>query len=162
MNKEKKLSTIWLDFIIYIFIPFYFLTLTIESVSAFSSEDIIKKISLIVCALYVAFTFCNLIKRNKLSYYLLFIFYIFSLITSCLFLSHRVNITNNIYILEFIGIGIFLWIIPNFIYTYKRRDMFRKHNIAHIKKCPGCNRIIPIHMESCGRCGYKGGENERH
>ena len=154
-NDTKKLSTIWLDFVSYIFMPFYFLTLSIETVDSFESKNPLKIILLILCTIYTVCTIYNVFRKNKIAYYLMYGFITYSIITIIIYFSNKFNITNIKYILEFIGVGVIVWIIPNFIYLYKRKDIFRKHNVSHIKKCPGCNRIIPIHMESCGRCGYK-------
>lgn len=154
----KSKSSIWLDFINYIYMPFYILTLSLELVDIFSKKNILWIIILSISLLYSIFTFYNFIKRNKLAYYFLYFFYILSMILMSIYFSRILHITKLIYIIEFIIVGVIVWLVPNFIYLYKRKDMFRKHNIAHIKKCPGCNRIIPVSMTCCGRCDYKGDE----
>lgn len=151
---DKPISTIWLDFISYIFFPFYILTLSLEVLNSFRDSKI-KFILLMICLLYIIFVFLNNLKRNKLAYYTMYSFYMISLITIVIYFSNKFNITKILYILEFLGVGFLLWVVPNSIYLYKRKKIFRKHNLANIKKCPGCNRIIPINMESCGKCNYK-------
>ena len=152
----KFKSSIWLDFVNYIFMPFYILTLSLELIKLFSSDNIIGIILLAISLLYSIFTFYNFIKRNKIAYYILYFFYILSMILMVIYFSNMLNLRKITYVIEFIVVGIIFWIIPNYVYLYKRKDMFRKHNVAHIKKCPGCNRIIPITMECCGKCNYEG------
>ncbi len=154
-NISKKIkSSIWLDFISYIFFPFYILALSIETLNVFNSDKV-KSIIFILCLIYIIFIFFNQIKRNKLSYYLMYTFYPLSIITIVLYFCSKLNILKISYIIELIGLGFVIWVIPNYIYLYKRKDIFRKHAVAHIKKCPGCNRIIPVNMISCGKCNYK-------
>lgn len=152
----KFKSSIWLDFVNYIFMPFYILTLSLELIKLFSSDNIIGIILLVISLLYSIFTLYNFIKRNKIAYYILYFFYILSMILMVIYFSNMLKLKNITYVIEFIIVGIIFWVIPNYVYLYKRKDMFRKHNVAHIKKCPGCNRIIPITMEYCGKCDYKG------
>ena len=85
----------------------------------------------------------------------MYTFYPLSIITIVLYFCSKLNILKISYIIELIGLGFVIWVIPNYIYLYKRKDIFRKHAVAHIKKCPGCNRIIPVNMISCGKCNYK-------
>lgn len=154
-NISKKIkSSIWLDFISYIFFPFYILTLSIETLNVFNSDKI-KAIIFVLGLIYVIFIFFNQLKRNKISYYLMYSFYPLSMITIVLYFCSKLNILKLSYLIELIGLGFVVWVLPNFIYLYKRKDMFRKHAVAHIKKCPGCNRIIPVNMISCGKCNYK-------
>ena len=154
-NISKKIkSSIWLDFISYIFFPFYILTLSIETLNVFNSYKV-KAIIFVFCLIYVIFIFFNQLKRNKISYYLMYSFYPLSMITIVLYFCSKLNILKLSYLIELIGLGFVVWVLPNFIYLYKRKDMFRKHAVAHIKKCPGCNRIIPVNMISCGKCNYK-------
>ena len=154
-NISKKIkSSIWLDFISYIFFPFYILTLSIETLNVFNSDKV-KAIIFVLGLIYVIFIFFNQLKRNKLSYYLMYTFYPLSIITIVLYFCSKLNILKISYIIELIGLGFVIWVIPNYIYLYKRKDIFRKHAVAHIKKCPGCNRIIPVNMLSCGKCNYK-------
>lgn len=154
-NISKKIkSSIWLDFISYIFFPFYILTLSIETLNVFNSDKV-KAIIFVFCLIYVIFIFFNQLKRNKISYYLMYSFYPLSMITIVLYFCSKLNILKLSYLIELIGLGFVVWVLPNFIYLYKRKDMFRKHAVAHIKKCPGCNRIIPVNMISCGKCNYK-------
>ena len=154
-NISKKIkSSIWLDFISYIFFPFYILTLSIETLNVFNSDKV-KAIIFVFCLIYVIFIFFNQLKRNKISYYLMYSFYPLSMITIVLYFCSKLNILKLSYLIELIGLGFVVWVLPNFIYLYKRKDMFRKHAVAHIKKCPGCNRIIPVNMLSCGKCNYK-------
>lgn len=153
--KMNNKSTIWFDFISYIFIPFYILTLSIEIVRSISNNNLIFDILLIIILLFSIFVFLNTIRRNKRAYYTLYIFYIISMITIVLYFMHKYNITKISYKIELLIVSLLLWCIPNIIYLYKRKYLFNKHNVAHIKKCPGCNRIIPINMKSCGKCNYK-------
>lgn len=153
--KDKIKSTIWLDFYSYIFIPFYIFvlskeTLTIDNKLSFSC------IFLIIIIIFSIFTLLNVVKKNKLSYYLLYIFNIVSIISIGIYIINRFNINNFWYKIELLLIGSIIWLIPNYIYLYKRNNVFHKHSVVHIKKCPGCNRIIPISMDCCGKCGYKG------
>lgn len=154
-NKGKTLSTIWLDFISYIFMPFYILVLSLESLKLIGTNKILILISILLCLFFSIFTFYKLFKKNKISYYLMYIFYPLSIITISLYFCNKINFTNYMYVLEIVGVSLVLWTVPNYIYLFMRKDIFREHNIAHIKKCPGCNRIIPITMVSCGKCGYK-------
>ena len=154
-NISKKIkSSIWLDFISYIFFPFYIFALSIETLNVFNSDKV-KAIIFVSCLIYVVFIFFNQVKRNKLSYYLMYSFYPLSMITIVLYFCSKLNILKLSYIIELIGLGFVVWVIPNFKCLYKRKDIFRKHAVAHIKKCPGCNRIIPVNMISCGKCNYK-------
>ena len=151
-SNTKALSTIWLDFINYIYMPFYILTSSIEFIRNFKSNVIFYSI-VILFTIYTFFTLYFLAKRDKKAYYLLFFFYIISAISMVLFMIDRYNLKQSIYIVILIILSI-LWIILNFIYLIKRKKSFYKRDVAHIKKCPGCNRIIPVSMESCGKCNY--------
>ena len=151
---KNTLSTIWLDFISYVFFPFYILVLSIETINIFGINKLLACI-LILYLIYIVFIFIKQIKRNKIAYYLMYSFYPLSVITIVLFFCNKYDISKLIYILELMGVGFFVWVIPNYIYLYKRKDLFTKHNVTHIKKCPGCNRIIPVSMISCGKCNYK-------
>lgn len=154
-NISKKLkSTIWLDFIGYVFFPFYILVLSIETLNIFNLNKL-KSIIYIIYLIYIVFVFINQLKKNIISYYLMYTYYPLSIVTIVLYFCYKYDITKIIYILELVGVGLLLWVIPNYIYLYKRKELFRKHNIAHIKKCPGCSRIIPVNMTSCGKCNYK-------
>jgi len=153
--KNKSINTIWLDFISYIFIPFYILTLGLETIKINGNKNILLPVLLIIWLMFNIFLFYKLFKKEKLAYYLLYIFHPISITTIILYFTNKFNLTNIMYILEFVIVGLILWTIPNYIYLFKRKDIFRKHNIAHIKKCPGCNRIIPVTMKCCGKCNYK-------
>lgn len=154
-HTSKAANTIWLDFISYIFIPFYILTLGLEVFKMTSSKIVIIPILVIIWIMFNLFLFYKLFKKEKLSYYLLYIFHPISISTIVLYFCNKINLNNTLYIIELVVVGLLLWTIPNYIYLFKRKDIFRKHNIAHIKKCPGCNRIIPVTMKSCGKCNYK-------
>ena len=151
---KNTLSTIWLDFISYVFFPFYILVISIETINIFDVNKLLASI-LILYLIYIAFIFVKQIKRNKIAYYLMYSFYPLSIITIVLYFCNKFSILKITYVLELIGVGVLIWVIPNYIYLYKRKELFRKHNVAHIKKCPGCNRIIPVSMISCGKCSYK-------
>lgn len=153
--KTKSMNTIWLDFISYIFIPFYILTLGLEIFKIINTNNIIIPILLIIWLMFNLFLFYKLFKKEKISYYLMYIFHPISISTVVLYLCNKIKFTNSLYVIELVIVGLILWTIPNYIYLFKRKDIFRKHNIAHIKKCPGCNRIIPVTMKSCGKCNYK-------
>lgn len=159
-NNVKPLSTIWLDFISYIFMPFYVLVLSLETLKLAGTKKNFIFILAILCLIFSVFTFYKLFKKNKLAYYLMYIFYPINILTIVLYFCNRINLTNSVYVLELVIVGLALWTIPNYIYLFKRKDIFREHNVAHIKKCPGCNRIIPVIMVSCGKCGYKENKNE--
>ena len=150
-------STIWLDFINYVLIPFYILTSSIELIKNIKTNILIS-LALLIFIIYIFITLFYLIKREKKAYYLLFPFYIVSYIGTSIYFISKYGVKNNIYYLLIIILGI-LWCIFNFIYTLKRKKIFYKHSVAHIKKCPGCNRIIPISMLSCGKCNYSEVEN---
>lgn len=153
MNSDAKcLSTIWLDFINYIYMPFYILTSSLEFIKNFKVNIILYSI-IIVFTIYTFFTLYFLAKRDKKAYYLLFFFYVISAISMVLYIINRYNINQGIYIGGLVTLSI-LWIVLNYIYLIKRKKIFYKRAVAHIKKCPGCNRIIPISMESCGKCNY--------
>ncbi len=147
-------STIWLDFLNFIVIPFHILTGILELVDIFKSNglDIIKLIIFGLLIIYNVITFCLLLKRRKSSYYLL-IGYIFLVLIIGLY-NIYFEVTNVLIFVLIIILGCISWLLPNCIYIKKRKTLFYDHNVAHIKKCPGCNRIIPIKMASCGKCGY--------
>ena len=154
-NKNIK-STIWLDFLTYIFMPLFILINSNELLNRMGSKNILLILFLIFTIIYSTFTLYNSAKKNKLSYYLLYIFVFISMISISLYIVSCMKLTNIWYILEIFGATSILWIIPNYIYLYKRYEIF-KHRVstAHIKKCPGCNRIIPVNMVCCGKCDYK-------
>ncbi len=154
-KKSKVPSTIWLDFITYIFMLFYIFTLSLNLIDSVHQTNIIKIIIFTLCIMLSFFTFYNLIKRNKRAYYCMFIFFGMSMLTIIFDLINKYHIDKMIYIVEFFGVGFIGWIIPNYIYIRKRKMLFKEHNLINIKRCPGCNRIIPVSMVSCGRCGYK-------
>ena len=157
MKTDKKiLSTIWLDFISFIFIPFYILVNSNELFKAIKSKNILLIIYLIICIIYSIILLFNLVKKNKISYYMLYIFLVLSFSSIMLYLIPKLHINNIWYIVEIIGVSLIIWLVPNIIYLYRRQNIFKdKLPIAHIKKCPGCNRIIPVNMTSCGKCSYK-------
>lgn len=158
--KDKIIkSTIWLDFYSYIFIPFYIFVLSKETLKI-DNKLSFNCIFLIIIIIFSTFTLINLVKKNKLSYYLLYIFHILCIISIGIYAINKFNIVYILYKVELLLTSLIVWIIPNYIYLYKRRTIFYKHSVAHIKKCPGCNRIIPIHMTSCGRCEYKEEKND--
>lgn len=151
-------STIWLDFINYIFIPFYILMTSLEFIKLIPNINIINIIKLLLDILGVVLgilTIMFLYKRKKKILFIYIAFIINSMITICLLIFDRVNISRIDYILEIFVVGFIIWVIPNIIYVIIRRDMFKPHELNHIKKCPGCKRIIPEHMISCGKCNYK-------
>ncbi len=152
MKYEKSLSTIWLDFICYIFIPFYIFSSSLELLKILNS-NIILSILLIIINAYFFVTLLFLSKRKKIAYYMLFPFYILSYISISFYLIFKYNLKENIFYILFIVFGI-IWIIFNYIYIIKRKNRFYEHSVAHVKKCPGCNRIIPISMKYCGKCNY--------
>ena len=155
-TNKNILSTIWLDFLTYIFMPLFILSNSNELLKRIGSKNIVLIIFLIVTIIYSIFTLYNSAKKNKLSYYLLYIFVFISMISISLYIVSSMKLTNIWYILEIFGGVSILWIIPNYIYIYKRYEIFKHRiNTAHIKKCPGCNRIIPVSMVSCGKCDYK-------
>lgn len=154
MNKKNN-STIWFDFFTYIFMPFYILAFSIELLHSITKNNIIINILMITNLIYSIFVFINIIRRNIKAYYTLWLFHIISIISIVLYFVSKYNIDKLIYRIELIIVSLLLWCIPNMIYLYKRKYLFNKHNVAHIKKCPGCNRIIPITMKSCGKCNYK-------
>jgi membrane protein YdbS with pleckstrin-like domain len=128
-TNKNILSTIWLDFLTYIFMPLFILINSTELLKRIGSKNILLLIFLIVTIIYSIFT---------------------------LYIVSSMKLNNIWYILEIFGGVSVLWIIPNYIYLYKRYEIFKHRiNTAHIKKCPGCNRIIPVSMVSCGKCDYK-------
>lgn len=148
MKPNKIQSTIWLDFLNFIFIPFYIFT---NILSLFKGLKIIDLIGLLVITIYDIITFYTVLKRRKMGYYLMYFFFLLSLVVMIYNLNSRYDLSYFITT----GLGIVFWIVPNYIYLFKRRKVFYEHNLAHIKKCPGCNRIIPSHMKCCGKCDYK-------
>ena len=134
MNKE---STIWLDFINFIVIPFYAIASMIKPFHIFNIT-IVNIILDIMIFIYSVITFYYGLKRRKIAYYL-FLIYLFIII--------------------FVLFSGMIWLIPNYIYMRNRKALFYEHNVTHIKKCPGCNRIIPVTMVSCGKCNYKEGKH---
>lgn len=157
-KKNKLPSTIWLDFLTYIFMPFYILTLSLNLIASFNNLIIINVIKSIIYGVFIIFcfiTFYYLIKRRKSAYYCMMIFFVISMITVLLDIMGNYHIDKVIYIIELFIVGIIFWIIPNYIYMMKRKILFKEHHLINIKKCPGCNRIIPVSMTSCGRCNYK-------
>lgn len=158
MKKKKVISTIWLDFVNYIFMPFYILTLSLNLIECFHFNNIlniIKSIGYLICIVISFFTFIKLMKRKKISFYFLFIFYIISMLTMGIDIINRMNIKDIINILVVYVVLIIFWIVPNYVYLLKRKTFFKEHQLFNIKKCPGCNRIIPVTMKHCGRCDYK-------
>ena len=155
-TNKNVLSTIWLDFLTFIFMPLFLFINSNELLKRMGSKNIILLIFLSITIIYTVFTLWNSFKKNKLSYYLLYIFVFISMISISLYIVDCMKLTNIIYIAEIFGATSVLWIVPNYIYLFKRYEIF-KHRVSsvHIKKCPGCNRIIPITMESCGKCNYK-------
>lgn len=158
-KKRNKLpSTIWLDFLTYIFMLFYIFTLSLNLIDSFNKIDTINIIKIIAFSSFIIFcffTFYNLIKRKRKAYYCMFIFFAISMFTIIFDIINKYNIEKMIYIIELFVVGIICWIIPNYIYMIKRKMLFKEHHLINIKRCPGCNRIIPVNMVSCGRCNYK-------
>lgn len=154
-KNEKLPSTIWLDFLTYIFMLFYIFTLSLNLIDSFNKINIIRIIIFSIFIIFCFFTFYNLIKRKRKAYYCMFIFFIISMFTIIFDVISKYNIEKIIYIIELFIVGIICWVVPNFIYIAKRKMLFKEHHLINIKRCPGCNRIIPISMVSCGRCNYK-------
>lgn len=157
-KKHNKLpSTIWLDFITYIFMLFYIFTLSLNLIGSFNKIDTINIIKMIVFSIFIVFcffTFYNLIKRKRKAYYCMLYFLLWVCLLSFWILLINI-IRKTIYIIELFIVDLICWVIPNYIYIYKRKILFKEHHLINIKRCPGCNRIIPVSMVSCGRCNYK-------
>ncbi len=149
---KKMPSTSWLDFITFVYLPFYLLA---NVVTLFSGVNIYILLPTILNIIFSLITFYFLFKRKYQAYYLLFIFIFISLFSMGINIIRKYQIHNISFIIVEYVIGIIIWLIPNYIYIVKRRKFFNKHHMAHIKKCPGCNRIIPIEMKCCGKCNYK-------
>ncbi len=148
---KKIKSTIWLDFLTIVLIPFYILTSTLTiSKLLMHKIDILNLILTIIIFLFSVVTFLFAFKRKKPAYYLLMVYVL-------LIMSYEIyrNAPNLMVMVIAFVVGILVWFIPNLIYLYRHKDCFYEHNMAHIKKCPGCNRIIPISMKCCGKCNYK-------
>lgn len=159
MKKKKCLSTIWLDFLNYIFMPFNILTVSLTLIENINFSNL--KLTLFIVFYFISLlisiiSFYKCVRRNKLGYYLLYVYIIISLITNGIEIINRLGINDMVYILIFFISGVILWIIPNYIYIKKRKSIFQKHQLLNIKKCPGCERIIPVTMKFCGKCEYKG------
>ena len=155
-TNKNVISTIWLDFLTYIFMPLYILINSTELLNRIGSKNIWIITYLIVTIVYSIVTLWNSAKKNRLSYYLLYIFVFISMISISLYIVTSMKLSNISYILEIFGAVSLLWIVPNYIYLFKKYEVFKNRTSGpHIKKCPGCNRIIPITMECCGKCGYK-------
>ena len=149
--------TIWLDFMTYVIIPFYLITNVITLVNMFKDVNYFDLILLLLIMIYSLVTFLFLSKRKNISCYLLLGYIV--LLGAIFNYIFYTKVTNGIYLAISIMGTILCWILPNYIYLFKRQDFFKEHSNRHIKKCPGCNRIIPIAMACCGRCGYKEGNN---
>ena len=153
MNKE---STIWLDFINFIVIPFYAIASMIKPFHIFNIT-IVNIILDIMIFVYSVITFYYGLKRRKIAYYL-FLIYLF--IIWIIVIGSTYHLINNLlYFIIFVLFSGMIWLIPNYIYMRNRKALFYEHNVTHIKKCPGCNRIIPVTMVSCGKCNYKEGKH---
>lgn len=152
--KDVKTS-MWLDFLNYIFIPSTIGICSLELLKVFETKKFLDIIIFIIAIITAIIEFIFLQKRKEKILYIHIPFLLATLIGYVSVIINRLNITKTNYIIELILVGIVIWFIPNIIYIIKRKDSFRKHNVAHIKKCPGCKRIIPIKMKSCGKCNYK-------
>jgi len=156
MNNKKRISTIWLDFLNYIFMPFNILTITLTAIKQFGLNHIIISILYIVALIIYFVCFYKVHKRDKYGYYLLYLYIILSLFMNIIEIINRYKVNNIMHAIIMFIVGIILWIIPNYVYLRKRKNIFCKRQLLNIKKCPGCKRIIPITMPCCGRCDYKG------
>lgn len=151
-------STIWLDFINYIFIPFYILISFLELIKLipnFTVINIIKMLLDVSGIILSLITMKFLRKRKKKILFIYIPFIINSMITISLLIFDRVHIIRIDYMVEIYLAVFVLWVIPNIIYIISRKDMFKDYKLNSIKKCPGCKRLIPVHMSCCGKCNYK-------
>lgn len=154
MKNIKTDSTIWLDFLSFILCPAFIIYSSLRLKESIFSQNIILMLLFFVSIIISAITFYKVFKKEKLGYTLIQIFSILCYLITLIDIIFKYKLFNIIFIIIMIIVSIIL-LGFNYLYILKRKDIFRKHNLAHIKKCPGCNRIIPIHMTSCGKCDYK-------
>lgn len=152
MSIKDVKPTMWLEFLKYILLPFCIIS---NIFMMFNHLKIIELIVFIIMTIYSIITLYLLIKRKEIAYYLLQFFIVISLIPMIKAFSTHFVIKDITKLIIISLIGIIVWIIPNWIYIKKRKKLFQDHSGQHIKKCPGCNRIIPINMVCCGKCNYK-------
>ena len=157
---KKFKSTIWLDFYTYIFIPFIILSNTfnyikyimdLESLKTSSYFIIILEPLLIILWIYSLLQF---FKMNKKAFYL-FKVTIISMVFVVLF-NAFVNDSDILLILSFMLFYIVAWIIPNYIYINKRKEIFsNSKELTHYHKCLKCKRLISINDSICPECSKK-------
>ena len=159
MKNKKVESTMWLDFLGFVFIPFIILIASLLAIRLFGKkgmENTIYGILLIFYCLYSFVTFYHLLKRKRITFYIVLGFIILTTVIIPFDIIVRYEIDQILY-KELIVLGtIIIWLIPNIIYIIKKRNTFKDYHLLNIKKCPGCNRYIPVTMKSCGKCKYKG------
>ena len=156
MKKKKVETTIWLDILGFVLLPFFILMASLRAIDLFGKKSIILGIILLLFCLYSFVTFYYLLKRKKITFFTTLIF----IVLSTIFLSYDIMVRYEIYDIlyrELTVLGvIIIWLVPNVIYLIKKRSIFKDYHLMGIKKCPGCNRFIPVSMDKCGKCNYKG------
>ena len=156
MKKKKVETTIWLDILGFIILPFIILMASLLAIKMFGKSHIIIGICLLLFCLYSFITFYYLLKRKRISFYLTIVY----ICLSTIFLSYDIIVRYEIFDIlyrELTVLGIIIiWLVPNIIYLIKKRNVFKDYHLMGIKKCPGCNRFIPVSMDKCGKCNYKG------
>lgn len=160
--KDVK-STLWLDFVNYIFIPFYILMTSMEFIKLIPNFSILNILKMLIDISGIVLGILTILFIHKRKPKILFVYMLFiinSMITISILIVERLKLVKIQYIVEIFVVAFVLWVIPNIIYIIIRKDMFKPHQINHIKKCPGCKRLIPEHMTCCGRCNYKEKEND--
>lgn len=160
MKKELQ-TTIWLDLLTYVIIPFVLLIGTIDIIRAllygvFNLEFFVFLLIEVVFLMFYAYTFYNSYKRTKDAYVLFRILIFITAIRAGLDYANTQNINNgDSFILAFLGyfaIVAIVWIYPNEIYFKKRKDIFsNKSTLKFTKRCENCKRIYFINKE-CPKC----------
>lgn len=160
MKKEYQ-STIWLDVLTYIILPFIIIFGTIGVIrgllyETFNFEFFVYVLLEISLLAFYGCTFYNSYKRTKLGYNLLRILMVISAIMAATDFANTESYNNGynfvlVFIFYLVAAG-FIWIYPNEIYLRKRKELFKnKSNFKFINECDKCNRLYPK-GKSCPSC----------
>lgn len=160
MKKEIK-TTLWLDLLTYIIIPFVLLIGSINIIRAllYGVINIHFFIFLFIEVAFLTFygfTFYHSYKRNKDAYMLLRLLILITSIQAGLDFANTQNINSgHSFILSLLGYLIVIaivWIYPNEIYFKNRKNLFvNKSTLNFINRCSKCKKFY-LNAEECPKC----------
>jgi hypothetical protein len=160
MNKELK-TTVWLDLLTYLLLPFVILFGIIEIVrgllyGVFSLGFMGYLILELAIIGFYVYTFYHARKRNKQAFNLFRILIVISAVRAGLDYATTQNANNGhnfiLILIAYLVIAGIAWVYPNEIYFKKRKDLFiNDDKLKFTEKCEKCKRIYSK-GKKCPKC----------